>query len=294
MMERILVFGGLDFVGYHLCRYVLEKGIETIIGDYYDASKLQMERYDTIGRNALLERVKIAETSSIDMRNFEDVDTVYFVYKPYYFFDKQDQYSQTYKLHSQELEKAIKIASVKGAKLVFLSSFDVKGTNNIGSKNECSEQTYMNYKRELENLLQRKSQQIGGNLTIVRIPYVFGPWCEDDCFIQDNIRRKFKNERINFRISADKLIYVQNLVEVLYQIGNDENRNGVITYISENRDQLKEVYKWFGLKYETEKVDTKADSTLKINCKKKSIGNIIEGLNKTKSYVRRKVENTDQ
>ena len=75
MSERILVTGSAGFIGYHLCKSLLDDDYEVlgidIINDYYDP-KLKHARLDQLApfKNFTFEKIDIADRKSLT-RSFQ-------------------------------------------------------------------------------------------------------------------------------------------------------------------------------------------------------------------------------
>lgn len=243
-MERVVVFGGYDFVGYHLCDFLVNEGIETHIIDDGKPTPLQMERFDKIGRNALL--VRNQQNEDFD----EPIDAVYFIlYKSKYI--------------KAQLERAVTIVEKNNAKMIIVSSIN---------DNEFEEQV------DLDDI----------NYNIVKVPYIYGPLCEEDCVIKNMIVSKLQNKEIKLHPSLPNYLYVEDLVAFLFQLGSKENINEkIIYYLSGEEQQLKKLKEWFGIK--TTKVEELVINPKSHIIRDNNCLSIIDGLTKTEHYVKQKI-----
>jgi UDP-glucose 4-epimerase len=276
-MERAVIFGGLDFVGYHLCSYLVNEGIESIVVDQGEPSKLQMERYDTIGRNALLIRSNIEHLDAVETSITEQIDTIYFVYKPY----NNTAYESKFLI--KELQKALKLSQIKKAKLILLTSIITTNTRSP----DCEIDTISH---KLEQYLFKQSDSIKGNYKIVRAPYIYGTWCEDDCIIQQLITSKLQKQKTNLHPEHSTYLYVNDLIEFLYNVGVHEKDEKVFLYLSNEQNQVSKIYDWVGMnesRVETSEIQGDKDNTI---IKGSSCTDIIEGLKITESYIKQKLK----
>jgi UDP-glucose 4-epimerase len=272
-MERVVVFGGFDFVGYHLCEELVNEGIETILVEHRELTPLQMERFDTIGRNALLVRNKIDGKDSIEEKLVDPIDTIFFVYNPY---SKSPSNKSKDKL--EELKEAIKLNEVNGAKLILLSAINI------------DTESFRNYYQELEESIINQTGKANEEYRIIKVPYIYGPWCEDDCLIQKMIISKLQKQQLNYKLEYPHFLYITDLVRFLYQVGKEDIEEKYVHYLPNEADQLSKLHKWFGDLRNTppeKKELLLGDSKSKI-IKSESCINLVNGLKKTESYVKQK------
>jgi len=179
-MKNILLTGGAGFIGSHLSKYLLDKGIKVLCVDNLITGSLENIQAATKHPNFSL--LKHDVTKTIDVK--EDVDYVLHFASPASPIDYSKLPIQTLKVGSLGTHNALGVAKAKGAKFLLASTSEVYGDPLIhpqpesywGNVNPIGPRSvYDEAKRFAEALTMAYHRKHHIDAKIVRIFNTYGP-----------------------------------------------------------------------------------------------------------------------
>ena len=227
---KVLITGSAGFIGFHLSKLLLEKGI-TVIGidgmtDYYDI-KLKddrnkiLESYDhfTFHRNMLSDTEKIVE---IVKKN--NVDTIVHLAAQAgvrYSIENPKSYIDSNIYGSFSILEVARICSIQH--LLCASTSSVYGSNVempfIENQRTDSQLTiYSAPKKSMESMCHAYSDLLKIPITVFRFFTVYGPWGRPDMVLLKFVRSALNNESIDVYNNGNMFrdfTYVKDLVEAI-------------------------------------------------------------------------------
>ena len=192
---KIIVTGACGFIGFHLCRKLLQKDCQILgidnFNSYYDP-KLKEERFKELDKNATKNNFKNLRE---DIRNFDILNKIFKEFKPdivvnlaaqagvRYSIENPSEYIQTNLVGFANILECCRIHKVKH--LVYASSSSVYGGN---TKMPFSEQQSVDHPVSLYAATKKSNELIAHSYShLYRLPAtglrfftVYGPWGRPD------------------------------------------------------------------------------------------------------------------
>ncbi len=239
-MNRILVTGGVGFIGYHLCKRLMKEKINVVaidnLNDYYDVN---------LKKNRLDQLLCQAENSSsnfeffkIDIIDRDNLNEIFEQYKPSKVINLAAQAGVRYSIenpHSYIQSNIVGFANIVEAckkysieHLVYASSSSVYG----GNKNlPYSEQSGVDHPVSLYAATKRSNELIAHtyshlfNLpsTGLRFFTVYGPWGRPDMALYKftkNIDQGLPIDVYNHGKMKRAFTYIDDVIEGVYRVLN--------------------------------------------------------------------------
>ena len=241
---KVLITGSAGFIGFHLSKLLLEKGI-TVIGidgmtDYYDIKLKEdrnkiLESYDhfTFHRNMLSDTEKIVE---IVKKN--NVDTIVHLAAQAgvrYSIENPKSYIDSNIYGSFSILEVARICSIQH--LLCASTSSVYGSNVempfIENQRTDSQLTiYSATKKSMESMCHAYSDLWKIPITVFRFFTVYGPWGRPDMALFKFVDAALKNETIDVYNNGEMyrdFTYVEDLVKAIRLLSNkipNASKNG--------------------------------------------------------------------
>ena len=237
MNRNILVTGSAGFIGFHLCKKLIEDGHQIIgidnINDYYD-TKLKKERLKILSKKSF--ESKNWRFLKIDLNNKDTLLDIFQEYKPKTVINLAAQAGVRYSLENPgayinsniigfyNILECCKISKVKN--LLYASSSSVYGGN---TKVPFSENDSVNHpvslyaatKKSNELLAHSYSHLYGISCTGMRFFTVYGPWGRPDMapmIFADAIINKKTLKIFNYGNMSRSFTFIDDVIEILIRL----------------------------------------------------------------------------
>ena len=235
MVQNIMVTGSSGFIGFHLCKRLLDNGINVVgidnVNNYYD-TKLKEKRLEILNRTSL--EKKNWHFFKADLTNKEELSEIFETYKPEIVINLAAQAGVRYSLENPEayiqsnivgfsniLERC-KNSGVKN--LIYASSSSVYGGN---TKIPFSENDPVNHpvslyaatKRSNELMAHTYSHLYGLSSTGLRLFTVYGPWGRPDMapmIFADAILNNKPIKIFNYGNMSRSFTFIDDVIEKIF------------------------------------------------------------------------------
>lgn len=226
-MEKIAVVGANRFVGFCLCDYFLKEGVE-VRGYTHQAHEkelmLQEEMEMFLGRSANFIVNKIEDREPLFNSIDDQFDVVYFTYFDQGDFQDASFFREKMKQAHQVLIKCISYCLQSKAKLIFVSSMRVFGSQQAITSEDVTPDPDHSEGRlflHLEKMVTKFSAEKLPHV-IVRIPTVYGPWQPlAASYQQACVQQIIKNHSAAISIEEDRrdVLFIDDVVQSLAHYG---------------------------------------------------------------------------
>ncbi|QIW17815.1 NAD-dependent epimerase/dehydratase family protein [Bacillus thuringiensis] len=219
-MERVLIIGGLTFVGYHLVNKMIAEEVEVYgldFDEFENMKKINEEKLLLIGRNALFTYYSIRDEDGWRSVEGEKFDTVYFcLYEP-----NQQSGFRNERVILQYLKRIIRLCAEQKVKLNLISSIEV------GNADE-SENKRLFLKVE-EGLKKGEAPY-----SVFRVPTLYGPWQPSFMMYHQLILSELDEKECYYASeeNGSDLLYVEDVCEYLWENGMNEEHLGIYNLLS--------------------------------------------------------------
>ncbi|PEO96054.1 UDP-glucose 4-epimerase [Bacillus wiedmannii] len=219
-MERVLIIGGLTFVGYHLVNKMIAEEVEVYgldFDEFENMKKINEEKLLLIGRNSLFTYYSIRDEDGWKSVEGEKFDTVYFcLYEP-----NQQSGFRNERVILQYLKRIIRLCAEQKVKLNLISSIEV------GNADE-SENKRLFLKVE-EGLKKGEAPY-----SVFRVPTLYGPWQPSFMMYHQLILSELDEKERHYASeeNGSDLLYVEDVCEYLWENGMNEEHLGIYNLLS--------------------------------------------------------------
>ncbi|HDR8182455.1 TPA: NAD(P)-dependent oxidoreductase [Bacillus thuringiensis] len=241
-MERVLIIGGLTFVGYHLVNKMIAEEVEVYGLDYDEfenMTKINEEKLLLIGRNALFTYYSIRDEDGWRSVEGEKFDTVYFcLYEP-----NQQSGFRNERVILQYLKRIIRLCAEHKMKLNLISSIEVGNVDESENKRLFS---------KVEEGLQKGEAPY----SVFRVPTLYGPWQPSFMMYHQLILSELDEKECHYASeeNGNDLLYVEDVCEYLWENGMNEEHLGIYNLLSGKKSLWK---KGMNLLHAADKVNKK-------------------------------------
>ncbi|WP_100404880.1 NAD-dependent epimerase/dehydratase family protein [Bacillus solitudinis] len=230
-MKKVMVTGGLGFIGFHLCQRLLEEGIEVIAIDEMPVDRCheQEEMQMRLGRNALFQLIE-NKLEDIDLSNIlRNIDVVFHLAAQTKYDGKWPRLAEMIENNVKVTTKLIEACSNK-TRIIFASTIEVYGER-PGSITERTPTNptspYGITKLASEIILEKEAKKKEINYIILRLPTVYGPWQRSDMTFQ----KLLLGEEVD-TVSVDRsildVVYVDDVIDAFILSATSTLENEII------------------------------------------------------------------
>lgn len=220
-MKKVLVTGVLGFIGFSLCRELLNKGYEVIGVDEIvgSSTRIMEEKLNWIGRNSRFQFIN-SKVEKVQFNQYADsIDVVY------HFADMSHSVTKKEKecsiiVSSMELTKRVLSFCNKNIRFIYLSSSSIN-TEEIETISDCSLHQYRKIKVANETLIRQMSRQNGFPFIIFRLPAIYGPWQRTDMTYHCLMLSKMIKKKVKIikDFETEDVLYIDDIVNPLIVAG---------------------------------------------------------------------------
>lgn len=199
VMDKVVMIGVFDFVNFHVCKALLDKGIEVrgVQIETEDESDILVEKRLEIGRNANFTEVSLGDISNDSNENEAIVLSVYDLYM---------RYKEEYLLNENMLLKLI--TKNQWEPIVILVPSQML-SEDIDSKAE----------EIIEDFINRIKVQ-NEKVHLLYLPTLYGPWQPDTFMFQSSILSEMNRGKPfrGLREETGDALFVQDTAKLLVEI----------------------------------------------------------------------------
>ena len=237
MSQNILITGSAGFIGFHLCKRLIEEGYKVIgidnINDYYD-THLKRGRLEILSQKSY--KNKNWQFFKIDLIDKDLLLEIFEEYKPQtvinlaaqagvrYSLENPDEYIKSNILGFHNILECCKISNVKS--LLYASSSSVYGGN---TKIPFSENDPVNHpvsiyaatKKSNELMAHSYSHLYGISCTGMRFFTVYGPWGRPDMapmIFADAIIKNKTLKIFNYGKMSRSFTFIDDVIDILFRL----------------------------------------------------------------------------
>lgn len=205
-MEKAVIVGVFEFLGFHFCKRILDEGIE-VVGiqpDIDEDNYLIEEKRLEIGRNA-----NFSYINSMDKWNVSN-EPVTLIVDFYDFFVKKNE---GFILNSTLFEKMAEKMNQENSKVIFLIPILLKSR--------------AQYKQGYLKLMEKVEQLQGKNIPIQTfyLPTIYGPWQSEEFLFQQAMSLEEEQWQLNDREWTGDALYVEDIVADILNIIEKNNES---------------------------------------------------------------------
>lgn len=234
-MERVLIIGAQQFIGFHLCSHFLEEGY-SVDGVFFEPSqpfyhKWVEEEMLWLGRNA-----QLSIWTKEDLMEKADVSTYDSIYFCHY--DPHDpEWPKDWAQERTVLERVWNVLKEAACPVFLLSSINVFGLDQEKITDEVKPRPSTekgDFYLQVEKWWTKHVVQSAKSV-IVRIPTVFGPWQPPGQWMTDEILKQFTNEPIPTieKEPIRDLLYIEDVMEAIMELSRDvSNSSSIVHFVS--------------------------------------------------------------
>ncbi|WP_088103545.1 NAD-dependent epimerase/dehydratase family protein [Halalkalibacter urbisdiaboli] len=234
-MKKVVVTGGMGFIGFHLCKRLLEEGIEVIAIDEMPSERReqQEEMHLRIGRNALFQLInkKIEDVDNLHAM-LSDVDVVFHLAAKTKYDSKWTRLAEVIEQNVKVTQTLLNACHAK-TRFIYASTIEVYGARpGLISERTPTNPTspYGITKLASESIIKEKNNKKVPYM-ILRLPTVYGPWQRDDMTYQ-RIMEGVEKELITYDRTTLDLVYVEDVVDAFILAATTDKKNEIIQIAS--------------------------------------------------------------
>ncbi|KMK74774.1 NAD-dependent epimerase/dehydratase family protein [Alkalihalobacillus pseudalcaliphilus] len=213
-MKKVVITGGLGFIGFHLSQRLLENGYEVIAIDerQVDRQKEREEMQMRLGRNALYKLIE-EKIEEVDLKEvINDADVVFHFAALTKHDNKWPRLQEVISRNVLLTKEVIKNMS-KSSRFIFPSTVQVYGERPglITEKTPTNPTTaYGITKLASETLIMKLANELDLSYLIFRLPTIYGPFQRTDMTYQ-----QFLNgvEQPNMDRSQMDVVYIDDVID---------------------------------------------------------------------------------
>jgi len=254
-----LVTGCAGFIGFHMCEFLLNKGIKIIgidnLNKYY-SKDLKLKRLFILKKKKLFKFFNIdLSKKNLDqiLMNNKNLKIIHFAAQPgvIYSYKNPKSYYDNNILATNNLILSVK--KIKIDQFIFISSSSVYGDQKKYPINENAKLKSINYyaetKIQCEKNIRKKFHKSSHSTKIIRPFTVYGPYGRPDMLILKMLTLIKKRKKINIFNHGKHLrdfTYVADVVKIIYQLSNIKNKDiKTFNICASNPIEIKKVVKLF-------------------------------------------------
>lgn len=232
-MKTALIAGGAGFIGSHLTKYLLEKGLKVIVWDNLITGYLRNLEDIKNHKNFYFNELDICVKEDILIK--EDIDYIFHLASPAsppkYFAHPHE----TIQVNTAGTDNLLQLAKSKNARIIFASTSEIYGDPLVspqsesywGNVNPIGPRSIYDEAKRLGETLCSQYYREGVNVGIVRIFNTYGPLMDpfDGRVVSTFIRQALSGEKYSIQGTGEQtrsFCYVEDLVRGIALFSNLE------------------------------------------------------------------------
>ncbi len=222
-MKTALIAGGAGFIGSHLTKYLLEKGLKVIVWDNLITGYLRNLEDIKNHKNFYFNELDICVKDNILIE--EDLDYIFHLASPasppkYFAYPHE-----TIQVNTAGTDTLLRLAKLKNARIIFASTSEIYGDPLVspqsesywGNVNPIGPRSIYDEAKRLGETLCSQYYREGVNVGIVRIFNTYGPLMDpfDGRVVSTFIRQALSGEKYSIQGTGEQtrsFCYVEDLV----------------------------------------------------------------------------------
>jgi nucleoside-diphosphate-sugar epimerase len=227
-MEKAVIFGAFEFLGFHFCKKILDEGIE-VVGFHHGMD----EEYDLIEEK----RMEIGRNANFSI---EDLDketlvnekvTIIIDFYDFFIKEQEEQFFQC-----KKFEKMTRSINQEESKIIILIPYLIK------VKAQYKEQ-YSKLKDKI-NLIKNENISVQS----VFLPTVYGPWQSEKFLFQQALLSGGKVSQISDREWTGDALYVEDVIKEIMQLIEEDKDSFLLK--SGEQDAWEKCAKYLNISFE--------------------------------------------
>lgn len=232
-MKTALIAGGAGFIGSHLTKYLLEKGLKVIVWDNLITGYLRNLEDIKNHKNFYFNELDICVKDNILIE--EDLDYIFHLASPasppkYFAYPHE-----TIQVNTAGTDTLLRLAKLKNARIIFASTSEIYGDPLVspqsesywGNVNPIGPRSIYDEAKRLGETLCSQYDREGVNVGIVRIFNTYGPLMDpfDGRVVSTFIRQALSGEKYSIQGSGEQtrsFCHVEDLVRGIELFSNLE------------------------------------------------------------------------
>jgi nucleoside-diphosphate-sugar epimerase len=233
-LKTALIAGGAGFIGSHLTKFLLEKGLKVIVWDNLITGYLRNLEDVKTNKNFYFDELDICDKDNILIE--DDLDYIFHLASPasppkYFAYPHQ-----TIKVNTVGTDNLLQLAKLKNARIIFASTSEIygdplvspQGESYWGNVNPIGPRSIYDEAKRLGETLCSQYHREGINVGIVRIFNTYGPLMDpfDGRVVSTFIRQALSGEKYSIQGTGEQtrsFCYVEDLVRGIELFSNLES-----------------------------------------------------------------------
>jgi len=278
-MDKIIIVGGYEFLGFSLCTAFLNKG-NSVDCIHFDNSHdaFYEEKSFSVGRNANFSELSIAKWSKSELDSNENTVVMISFYDLFYKKDSAELLEQ----FEMEWKNILQSDTLNRSLLIFLFPLQ------LIEKGVKRDDTF----RTIANSVAKGTKEKNISFQAVYLPTLYGPWQPMEFLFQQALLTEVNKEKdieVNTKEWVKDAIYIDDAVNEIVCLIDEEKLDTPCLLKSSKREQWKNCANFLGISpelYHNIENAMISESDFRIIVIKDSIG-VEQGLNLQKQHLLR-------
>lgn len=277
-MDKAVIFGAYEFVGFHVCKRLLDEGYEVKgIHFYIDQSDMVAEKRMEIGRNANFQEQSVDEWLKAEQKGKEKLMILISLYD-WYIGCKDSVLADSEWI--EKVEQFLRKRKDQQDMVALLLPIQLLANENLSKEEE-----------EIRKCLEKISKHAEARQYFY-LPSVYGPWQPPTCLFQKLIEDGAcckPSGNCNYREWRQDVFFIDDLLDPIYQI-IESGKNGHYLFESGEQRRWEECLEQLNYKQECSEKGLSSGSRLAKEAVRITVGkltSVAESLTRQKEHFKR-------